>query len=130
MSEKQNKPFRETAKEAWEHGCKTGHNFAIDRSELRKEVASRIRKCRLEARLTQEEVSDKIDANALTYKGYENCRSDVPAVYLIRIADFYNTSVDYLLGRTDNKESYSSASLEDRIAQLEQMMAQLNEKKD
>ena len=123
----QNKSFSEIAKDAWEKGCETGRNLAKDRAELRREIASRIRKCRLDARLTQEEVSEKIDANALTYKGYENCRSDVPAIYLVRIADFYGVSVDYLVGRTDNKEGCSS-NIEDRIAQLEQMMAQLNTK--
>ena len=128
MSEKQNKPFSEVAKDAWEKGCETGRNFAKDRAELRKEIASRVRKCRLDARLTQEEVSEKIDANALTYKGYENCRSDIPTVYLIRIADFYGVSVDYLIGRTDNKETHTSASMEERIAQLEQMMEQLKER--
>lgn len=130
MSEKQNKPLNELAKDAWEKGCETGRNFAKDRSELRKEIASRVRKCRLDARLTQEEVSEKIDANALTYKGYENCRSDIPTVYLIRIADYYGVSVDYLVGRTDSKDADTSKSLEDRIAQLEQMMAQLTQKKD
>ena len=127
MSEVQNKPFSQTAKEAWDKGCATGHRFALDRSELRKEIASRVRKCRLDARLTQEEVSEKIDVNALTYKGYENCRSDIPTVYLVRIADFYDISVDYLVGRTDNKQPSIPSSIEDRIAQLEQMMAQMQE---
>ncbi len=130
MSENQNKPFGKIARDAWEEGCKTGRNFAKDRSELRKEIASRVRKCRLDARMTQEEVSEKIDANALTYKGYENCRSDIPTVYLVRIADYYGVSVDYLVGRTDSKEPSASASLEERIAQLEQMMAQMKEKQN
>jgi ribosome-binding protein aMBF1 (putative translation factor) len=125
MSEKQNKTFSESAKDAWEKGCEIGRNLVNDRTELRKEIASRIRKCRLDARLTQEEVSEKIEANALTYKGYENCRSDVPTVYLVRIADFYGVSVDYLVGRTDRKEESSSGSLEERIVQLEQMMEAL-----
>lgn len=128
MSEKQNKPLKEIAKDAWEKGCETGHNFAVDRAELRKEIAHRVRKCRLDARLTQEEVSDRIDANPLTYKGYENCRSDIPTVYLVRIADFYGVSVDYLVGRTDSKDAPSSTSLEDRIAQLEQTVALLTKK--
>lgn len=130
MSEIQNKPFGEIVKDAWEKGCETGRNFAMDRSELRKEIANRVRKCRLDARMTQEEVSEKIDANPLTYKGYENCRSDIPTVYLVRIADCYGVSVDYLVGRTDNKEPCASASIEERIFQLEQMMAQLQGKQD
>lgn len=126
MSQYANKTFSEISKEAFQ----SGRNRAKDSAELRAIVANRIRQCRLDARLTQEEVSTKIDANVLTYKGYENRRSDVPAVFLVRIADFYGISVDYLLGRTDDKEMCSSASLEERITQLEQMMAQLKEKKD
>ena len=38
--------------------------------------------------------------------------------------------VDYLVGRTDSKEPSVSASIEERIAQLEQMMAQLKEKQN
>ncbi len=125
-----NKPLGEVCKDAWEKGCETGRNFAKDRSELRRDIADRVRKCRLEARLTQEEVSAKIDANPLTYKGYENCRSDIPTVYLVRIADFYGISTDYLLGRTDNKGRIASASMEERVAQLEQLMAQLQQNQD
>ena len=121
MSVYANKTFGEVTKEAWNRG----RSDAKNRTELRKIVANRIRKCRLDARWTQEEVSVKIDANPLTYKGYENCRSDVPAIFLVRIADLYGVSVDYLLGRTEDKEVCSSASLEERITQLEKMMAQL-----
>ena len=130
MTENQNKPFSQAAREAWDKGCATGHKFSLDRGELRKEIASRVRKCRLDARLTQEEVSEKIDVNALTYKGYENCRSDIPTVYLVRIADFYNVSVDYLVGRTENRQPNSATSLEERIEQLEQMMAKLRDSND
>lgn len=127
MSESQNnkRNFRETCKESWKKGCETGRNFALDRSELRKEIAGRIRKCRMEARLTQEEVSEKIDANPLTYKGYENCRSDIPTVYLVRIADLYGVSVDFLVGRTENSAEAAGANMEERIAQLEKLMAEL-----
>ena len=130
MSETKNKTRGEMYKDAWDKGCERGRNLVRDRDELRKEIANRVRKCRLDARLTQEEVSEKIDSNPLTYKGYENCRSDIPIVYLVRLADFYEISIDYLVGRTDDKEACSSASIEDRVAQLEQMMAELTEKND
>lgn len=131
MDEKQNsKPFSEQAKAAWDKGCEYGLSFAKDRAELRKEIAHRVRKCRLDAHLTQEEIGDKVGVNALTYKGYENCRSDIPTVYLVRIADYYGVSVDYLVGRTDSKAEVTTASMEARVAQLEQMMKQLQSKAD
>lgn len=125
MNEMQSKPFSEQVKEAWKEGCKNGRDFALDREELRKEVANRVRKCRLEARMTQEEVSGKIGANSMTYKGYENCRSDIPLVYLVRIADLYSVSVDYLVGHSEEKRERAGNDMEERIAQLEKMVAKM-----
>lgn len=125
MNEVQNKPFSEKVKEAWEEGCKNGRDFALNREELRKEVANRVRQCRIEARMTQEEVSGKIGVNSMTYKGYENCRSDIPLVYLVRIADLYSVSVDYLVGRSEEKKEQAGANMEERIAQLEKLVAKM-----
>ena len=36
------------------------------------------------------------------YSLYERGKREVPAWAVIKLADFYNTSTDYLLGRTDN----------------------------
>lgn len=36
----------------------------------------------------------------------QNGKRDVPTDILIRLADFYNTSTDYLLGRTDDPAPY------------------------
>lgn len=36
------------------------------------------------------------------YSNYERGDIDIPTVTLIKIADFHNVSVDFLLGRTDN----------------------------
>ena len=130
MSNNKEKIVNESYKDAWDKGCERGRKLVRDRDELRKEIAHRVRKCRLDARLTQEEISDKIDINPLTYKGYENCRSDIPTVYIVRIADFYGVSLDYLVGRADQKEPCTSTTLEERIVQLEQMMAELTEKND
>lgn len=119
MDEMQNKSFGEKMKAAWEDGCRMGRSFSMNREELRREIAGRVRKCRTNARLTQEEISEIIDVNALTYKGYENCRSDIPMVYLVRLADYYETSLDYLAGRTADKEEQFAASVKDRVKQLE-----------
>ena len=39
-----------------------------------------------------------------TYSQYENGVIELTAERLIKLADFYNVSIDYLLGRTDNPE--------------------------
>ena len=39
-----------------------------------------------------------------TYSQYENGVIELTAERLVKLADFYNVSIDYLLGRTDNPE--------------------------
>lgn len=46
----------------------------------------------------------KIDENPRTYIGYENGTRTMPFDVLIKIADYFQVSTDYLLERTDNKE--------------------------
>lgn len=38
------------------------------------------------------------------YSNYERGDVDIPTAILIRLADFYGVSIDYLLGRTDNPQ--------------------------
>lgn len=52
--------------------------------------------------LSQAEVAKQIFVTQRTYSYYENEDHDIPTATLIRLADFYNVSVDYILGRTDN----------------------------
>ncbi|MBQ9948216.1 MAG: helix-turn-helix transcriptional regulator [Oscillospiraceae bacterium] len=52
--------------------------------------------------LTQQQVADKIICSQRAYSHYEKGERDIPTDTLIRLADFYDVSVDYLLGRTDN----------------------------
>lgn len=40
------------------------------------------------------------------YSKYETGENDLPTEVLIKLADFYGTSIDYLLGQTDKKERY------------------------
>ena len=38
------------------------------------------------------------------YSKYETGENDIPTEILIKLANFYNTSIDYILGETDKKE--------------------------
>lgn len=49
----------------------------------------------------QSEVAKAIFVTQNAYSYYENEQRDIPTATLIRLADFYNVSVDYILGRTD-----------------------------
>ena len=40
------------------------------------------------------------------YSKYETGENDIPTSILIKLSEFYNTSIDYILGQTDNPERY------------------------
>ncbi|WP_458127295.1 helix-turn-helix domain-containing protein [Paenibacillus sp. Z3-2] len=43
------------------------------------------------------------------YSNYERGELDIPTTILIKLADYHQTSTDYLLNRTDIKNPYSSS---------------------
>ena len=47
-------------------------------------------------------MADYLKCTQVCYSNYENGKRDIPTDVLIKLADYYNVSVDYLLGRTDN----------------------------
>jgi len=63
----------------------------------------RIRDLREDRDLTQAQVAQMLGMSQTGYSKYETGENDIPTAILIKLADFYHTSVDYLLGRSDNK---------------------------
>lgn len=61
----------------------------------------RIRDLREDADLTQKQVGEAINVPQRTYAYYESEQRMVPPQVLCALADFYNVSVDYILGRVD-----------------------------
>ncbi|MDM8200944.1 MULTISPECIES: helix-turn-helix domain-containing protein [Allofournierella] len=64
----------------------------------------RIRDLREDRDLTQAQVGWAINVPQRTYAYYESGQRMVPPHVLCALADFYQVSVDYILGRTDRKE--------------------------
>lgn len=62
----------------------------------------RLRDLREDRDLSQTAVAKMLNMSQTGYSKYETGENDIPTTVLIQLADFYNTSVDYLLGRTDN----------------------------
>ena len=62
----------------------------------------RIRDLREDADLKQKQLCALLRCSQQTYSDYECGKTDIPTEALILLADFYNTSTDYLLGRTNN----------------------------
>jgi transcriptional regulator with XRE-family HTH domain len=111
---------------AWNEGIEKGKDLNHLREAYRVIIASRVRAVRTEANMTQEEVSQKINTNVLTYRGYENCKSDIPIVYLIRIADLFDVSMDYLTGRTDINGN-TEREIVERLNRLEKALKATSE---
>lgn len=63
---------------------------------------SHIRELREDNDLTQREIAEKLGMKQPQYYRYEQGYRDIPTDILIKLADIYNTSTDYLLGRTNN----------------------------
>ena len=66
----------------------------------------RIRDLREDKDLNQTQLADLLQVHQTTYSDYELERVNIPVSSLHKLADFYNVSVDYLLGRTDVKTPY------------------------
>ena len=62
----------------------------------------RIYEQRVDHDKTQKFIADVLEMNLQVYRRYEKGERDIPLWALIRLADFYGTSTDYLLGRTDD----------------------------
>ena len=56
--------------------------------------------------MTQVEIAKILNISQRTYSRYENDEHAIPIETLSLLASFHNTSVDYLIGRTDVKKPY------------------------
>ena len=64
----------------------------------------RIRDLREDHDIKQQDIADYLKCTQSCYSLYENGQRDIPTDVLIKLADYYNVSIDYLLGRTDNPD--------------------------
>ncbi len=70
-------------------------------------IYKRIRDLREDKDMTQQEMADILHINRRTYSAYENGINSMTPETLCKIADFHNTSVDYLLNRTNEIKPYT-----------------------
>ncbi len=66
----------------------------------------RIRDLREDHDLTQKQVGQILNMSQTGYSQYEIGKNDIPTRILIALSEYYNTSVDYLLGLTDEEKPY------------------------
>ena len=64
----------------------------------------RIQDLRTDADMSQKQLSEILHISQRSYSHYETGSRNIPVEMLIRLANYYDKSVDYLVGRTDKKE--------------------------
>lgn len=64
----------------------------------------RIQDLRIDSDLSQKKIGEILHISQRSYSHYETGSHNIPIEMLIRLADYYDTTIDYLVGRTDNKE--------------------------
>lgn len=63
----------------------------------------RIEDLRIDSDLTQKQISEVLHISQRSYSHYETGTRGIPVDILIKLADYYGTTIDYLVGRTDRK---------------------------
>lgn len=66
----------------------------------------RIKELRIENRKSQKEVAETIKMKQPHYTRYESGERDTPTEKLIALSELYKVSIDYILGRTDERKPY------------------------
>lgn len=63
----------------------------------------RIRELREDKDISQQKMGEILSCSQRVYSNYERGDLDIPTEILIKLADFHNVSIDYILNRTDKK---------------------------
>lgn len=63
----------------------------------------RIQDLRVDSDLSQRQLGEILHISQRSYSHYETGSRNIPIEMLIRLADYYDTTIDYLVGRTDKK---------------------------
>ena len=64
----------------------------------------RIQDLRADSDLSQKQMSEILHISQRSYSHYETGTRNIPTEMLIRLANYYDISIDYLVGRTNNKK--------------------------
>lgn len=67
---------------------------------------NRLRDLRTDRNLSQIQIAQMLNISQTGYSKYETGENDIPTQILIKLAEFYDTSVDYILHRTNIKRAY------------------------
>lgn len=70
---------------------------------------NRLKEIREDSDLLQKDIAKMLNVSQRGYSHYETEDTNIPIETLHKLADYYNTSIDYLLYRTDERKPYSKS---------------------
>lgn len=65
----------------------------------------RLRDLREDSDKTQQDIADYLNMHRSVYRRYESGEREIPVWALEKLADLYQTSIDYIVGRTDTRNA-------------------------
>lgn len=73
---------------------------------------NRLKELREDCDLKQKDVAEVLNMSQTGYSKYEVGTNDIPTAILNKLADYYKTSIDYILYRTDERRPYPKSIVE------------------
>ncbi len=91
-------------------------------------IYQRLKDLREDMDLKQEDVGSLLDITRQQYQLYESGKREIPLHKMIILADYYNVSLDYMAGRTNNKNGFSLLRLSDDELRILKIYGTLSER--
>lgn len=96
-------------------------------------IGEALRRFRISLGLSQKQLAKSIGISCQAYQAWEYDKADPKAKLLIAMADIYNVSTDYLLGRSDmpnptnfdEREVREAFAIRDKVRQIQQLKADI-----
>lgn len=90
--------------------CKNTNIYLKGNGEMldKKKLGERIRLLRTEKELSQEQLADILETKRANIGHWENARREPTMSTIYKLAELFNTTIDYLTGKTDIKDKYES----------------------
>lgn len=80
---------------------------------------NRLKELREDNDIYQKDIAKYLNVDQSNYSKYELEKINIPIETLKKLADYYNTSIDYLLYRTDERKPYSKSIMQKNITKKE-----------
>ena len=75
---------------------------------------NRLKELREDKDLFQKDIAAYLNMSQTGYSQYETETNDIPTEILKKLADYYNTSIDYILYRTDERKPYKKSIINEK----------------